>query len=65
VICAAGYNLRWLLRSMVRLGLKVLLLRPVFEMLMAEILRAVSLSPPLSGNCRAARMAWHFSRPVD
>lgn len=28
VLCAAGYNLRWLLRAMVRLGLKALLLRP-------------------------------------
>ena len=27
VLCAAGYNIRWLLRAMVRLGLKGLLLR--------------------------------------
>jgi IS5 family transposase len=27
VLCAAGYNLRWLLRAMVRLGPKVAILR--------------------------------------
>jgi IS5 family transposase len=27
VLCAAGYNLRWLMRAMIRLGLKVLYLR--------------------------------------
>jgi hypothetical protein len=27
VLCAAGYNLRWLLRVMARFGLKALLLR--------------------------------------
>ena len=40
VLCAAGYNLRWLLRAMVRLGLKTLLLRPLFLALLAAILRA-------------------------
>lgn len=29
VLCATGYNLRWLLRAMVRLGLKAAFLRPV------------------------------------
>jgi IS5 family transposase len=29
VLCAAGYNLRWLLRAMVRLGLKAVYLRPL------------------------------------
>jgi len=28
VLCATGYNLRWLLRAMVRLGLKAIYLRP-------------------------------------
>lgn len=37
VLCAAGYNLRWLLRAMVRLGLKALLLRPLFLALLATI----------------------------
>jgi hypothetical protein len=40
VLCAAGYNLRWLLRAMVRLGLTALLLRPLFLALLAAILRA-------------------------
>ena len=35
VLCATGYNLRWLLRAMVRLGLKAVFLRPVLLMLMA------------------------------
>ena len=39
VLCAAGYNLRWLLRAMVRLGLKALLLPPGFLALLAVILR--------------------------
>jgi len=37
VLCAAGYNIRWLMRAMVRLGLKALLLRPGFLMLMAAL----------------------------
>jgi transposase, IS5 family len=37
VLCAAGYNLRWLLRAMLRLGLKALLLRPLFLALLAAI----------------------------
>jgi IS5 family transposase len=33
VLCATGYNLRWLLRAMVRLGLKAAFLRPVLRAL--------------------------------
>lgn len=40
VLCAAGYNIRWLLRAMVRLGLTALLLRPIFLLILAPILRA-------------------------
>lgn len=40
VLCAAGYNLHWLLRAMVCLGLTALLLRPLFLALLAAILRA-------------------------
>ncbi len=47
VLCAAGYNLRWLLRAMVRLGLKALLLRPVFLVLLAIILRASLIRYPI------------------
>lgn len=34
VLCATGYNLRWLLRAMVRLGLKAAFLRPLLLALM-------------------------------
>ena len=34
VLCAAGYNLRWLLRAMVRLGLSAAFLRPLFLLLL-------------------------------
>lgn len=37
VLCATGYNLRWLLRAVVRLGLKATFLRPVLMALMALI----------------------------
>lgn len=40
VLCAAGYNLRWLLRAMIRLGLKALLLRPSFRAALAAILKS-------------------------
>jgi IS5 family transposase len=43
VLCAAGYNLQWLLRAIVRLGLKGLLLRPQFVALLAMILRFMPL----------------------
>jgi IS5 family transposase len=46
VLCAAGYNLRWLLRAMVRLDLKALLLRPLFLSLLAAVLRT-GLRPTL------------------
>ncbi|CDW96206.1 transposase (fragment) [Thiomonas arsenitoxydans] len=53
VLCAAGYNLRWLLRAMVRLGLKVLLLRPEFVAGLAHF-----LGSPASGNVNALRYAF-------
>ena len=37
VLCASGYNLRWLLRAMLRLGLKAAFLRPVLRALMQFI----------------------------
>jgi IS5 family transposase len=37
VLCATGYNLRWLLRAMVRLGLKAAFLRPALRALMQFI----------------------------
>ncbi len=43
VLCAAGYNIRWLMRAMARLGLKALLLRPNFMRLLAAWLREMPL----------------------
>jgi IS5 family transposase len=37
VLCATGYNLRWLLRAMVRLGLKAVFLRSLWQALLAAI----------------------------
>lgn len=57
VLCAAGYNLRWLLRAMVRLGLKALLLRREFWGLLRDTLRRiVALTCPASPTmpCDAA-----------
>lgn len=39
VLCAAGYNLRWLMRAMLRLGLKAILLRPGFVARWPHLLR--------------------------
>ncbi|GAB1392577.1 IS5-like element IS1478 family transposase [Rhodocyclaceae bacterium] len=41
VLCAAGYNLRWLMRAMVRLGLKALLLRLYFLAAVAALTRTI------------------------
>ena len=37
VLCAAGYNLRWLLRAMVRLGLSAAFMRSLFRWLLAAL----------------------------
>lgn len=42
VLCAAGYNLRWLLRAMVRLGLSAAFLRSLFLRLLVAISKARS-----------------------
>jgi IS5 family transposase len=44
VLCAAGYNLRWLLRAMVRLGLSASFLRSWFRMLVASISHALPVA---------------------
>jgi IS5 family transposase len=47
VLCGAGYNLRWLMRAVQRLGLKALLLRLQLD----AMLRAISgLAPTRDGN---------------
>jgi IS5 family transposase len=43
VLCATGYNLRWLMRAMVRLGLKAVFLPSQFMLLLARIIDAVPL----------------------
>jgi transposase, IS5 family len=53
VLCAAGYNLRWLLRAMVRLRLKALLSRLEFVARLARLLGSSS-----SGNVNALRYAF-------
>ena len=47
VLCAAGYNLRWLLRAVTRLGLKALF---VFWMLIGMLGRVVSDAPACPQN---------------
>jgi IS5 family transposase len=52
VLCAAGYNLRWLLRAMARLGLKALLLRPILLVWLAllGVARMLNLSQVGAGR---------------
>ena len=49
VLCAAGYNLRWLLRAMARMGLKALFLRPLMLALIYFI-RLLTPHSPGSGR---------------
>ncbi len=44
VLCAAGYNLRWLMRAMVRLGLAVAFLRAMLCRFMATLSRTDSVA---------------------
>jgi len=47
VLCAAGYNLRWLMRAMVRLGAKAAFLRPLWLVLIAFLNGRL---PPLAAS---------------
>ncbi len=47
VLCAAGYNILWLMRAMVRLGLKAILLHPEFVRLMATLWHRKSDAVPI------------------
>lgn len=38
VLCAAGYNLRWLMRAMLRLGLKAVFLRSLWLTMFAFVI---------------------------
>ena len=44
VLCAAGYNLRWLLRAMVRMGLSASFLRSWFRLLAATLSRTLPVA---------------------
>ncbi len=44
VLCAAGYNLRWLLRAMVRMGLNALSLRQILGVLV-RLIKAIYQAP--------------------
>ena len=56
VLCAAGYNIRWLMRAMLRLGLKAVLLRLNFGRLLTALMRSMSLEKNLSGHYTHPRM---------
>ena len=53
VLCAAGYNLRWLLRAMVRMGLKAVFLRPIL-LVWRGVLGFARMFQLLSGRGRLA-----------
>lgn len=50
VLCAAGYNLRWLLRAIVRLGIEPMLFALMLSRLLAGFVRAKRPSHPLPGS---------------
>ena len=49
--CAAGYNIRWLLRAIARLGLKVFFLR----LLMVAVIARLGVKPLLNSRLAASR----------
>jgi IS5 family transposase len=55
VMCGTGYNIRWLLRAMVRLGLRGLLLR---LLALSAWLAAASSRPEFEANRRSANFSW-------
>jgi transposase, IS5 family len=58
VLCAAGYNLRWLLRAMVRLGLKAAFLRPTLLTLWVSSAGRQTLVRVRYAPTRAFRVGW-------
>lgn len=54
VLCATGYNIRWMLRAMVRLGLKGLYLR---LLALIDLVVRASREPALQANREGMRMA--------
>ncbi len=63
VLCAAGYNIRWLLRAIVRLGLKGLF-TPVFALLatLATALATVTGARKTAGGRRGGGQSGEFCR---
>ena len=57
VLCAAGYNLRWLMRAMVRLGLAVAFLRSMLCWLMATLSRRYTVADDYKPSALAIRGA--------
>lgn len=55
VLCAAGYNIRWLLRAIVRLGLRGLYLR---LLALVASLAAASSRPEFEANRRGSNFNW-------
>jgi IS5 family transposase len=55
VLCAAGFNIRWLLRAMVRLGLKGLF-APLFALLITFATALATAMP--GGKTSSRRLAW-------
>lgn len=47
LLCATGYNIRWLMRAMARLGLRALLLRSEFMRLVATLWHRKSDALPI------------------
>ena len=56
VLCATGYNLRWLLRAMVRLGLKATFLPPVLRALIMFLNGGHSQFNSINQNFRFSRV---------
>ena len=56
VLCAAGYNLRWLMRTMVRLGQKAAFLRPLFLALMRFLYGNYSRTTSIYRNLGFAKL---------
>ena len=55
VLCAAGYNLRWLMRATLRLGLKAVFLRPLWLALIAFVI----------AETRQTDSSWPKPQPVS
>jgi IS5 family transposase len=62
VLCATGYNLRWLLRAMRRLGLKAAFLRPLLRAFIALLTAGHSRFNSPNQNFRRTERSGQFCR---